>query len=195
MKKIYIIQSCTGTILSNIIKGYTKNIYTHVSLSLDINLNNMYSFGRLNPYNPFWGGFVQESPEYGTFKRFYNTECAIYELEITEEQHKKLLNKIEYFEKNKESYKFNIIGLFMVVANKRRVKKNTFYCAEFVKYILKRSKINIDNLPQIIKPQDFSKLNGLNKIFEGKLQEYRLFLQKQNIENNVILKKLKTINE
>ena len=195
MKKIYIIQSCTGTILSNIIKGYTKNIYTHVSLSLDINLNNMYSFGRLNPYNPFWGGFVQESPEYGTFKRFYNTECAIYELEITEEQHKKLLNKIEYFEKNKESYKFNIIGLFMVVANKRRVKKNTFYCAEFVKYILKRSKINIDNLPQIIKPQDFSKLNGLNKLFEGKLQEYRLFLQKQNIENNVILKKLKTINE
>ena len=140
MEKIYIIQSCTGTILSNIIKGYTKNIYTHVSLSLDINLNNMYSFGRLNPYNPFWGGFVQESPEYGTFKRFYNTECAIYELEITEEQHKKLLNKIEYFEKNKESYKFNIIGLFMVVANKRRVKKNTFYCAEFVKYILKRSK-------------------------------------------------------
>lgn len=195
MKKIYIIQSCTGTILSNIIKGYTKNIYTHVSLSLDINLNNMYSFGRLNPYNPFWGGFVQESPEYGTFKRFYNTECAIYELEITEEQHKKLLNKIEYFEKNKESYKFNIIGLFMVVANKRRVKKNTFYCAEFVKYILKRSKINIDNLPQIIKPQDFSKLNGLNKIFEGKLQEYRLFLQNQNNENNVILKKLKTINE
>ena len=195
MEKIYIIQSCTGTILSNIIKGYTKNIYTHVSLSLDINLNNMYSFGRLNPYNPFWGGFVQESPEYGTFKRFYNTECAIYELEITEEQHKKLLNKIEYFEKNKESYKFNIIGLFMVVANKRRVKKNTFYCAEFVKYILKRSKINIDNLPQIIKPQDFSKLNGLNKIFEGKLQEYRLFLQNQNNENNVILKKLKTINE
>lgn len=195
MKKIYIIQSCTGTVLSDIIKGYTKNTYTHVSLSLDINLEHMYSFGRLNPYNPFWGGFVQESPEKGTFKRFYNTECAIYELEITEDQHKRLINKIKYFEKNKESYKFNIIGLFMVVANKRRVKKNTFYCAEFVKYVLKRSKININNLPKIIKPQDFSKLNGLNKIYEGKLQEYKLFLENKNIENCNELKRLNNISE
>ena len=70
VEKIYIIQSCTGTILSNIIKGYTKNIYTHVSLSLDINLNNMYSFGRLNPYNPFWGGFVKKVQSMELLKDF-----------------------------------------------------------------------------------------------------------------------------
>lgn len=183
MKKIYIIQSCTGTLLSDIIKGYTRNTYTHVSISLDKKLNQMYSFGRLNPYNPFWGGFVQESPDRGTFKRFYNTDCAIHELEITDKQYENIQKKIEYFENNKESYKFNIAGLFMVVANKRRVKKNTFYCAEFVRYILKRSRISTKGLPKIIKPQDFSKLQGLNKIYEGKLQEYKYYLESDNSLN------------
>ena len=73
----------------------------------------------------------------------------------------------------------------MVVANKRRVKKNTFYCAEFVRYILKRSRINTKGLPKIIKPQDFSKLQGLNQIYEGKLQEYKYYLESENAINLV----------
>ena len=30
----------------------------------------MYSFGRKNAYNPFFGGMVKESVDTGTFKRF-----------------------------------------------------------------------------------------------------------------------------
>ena len=72
MKKIYIILTHTGTTLSKIIKNYTKDEFSHVSISLDKDLNEMYSFGRLNPYNPFWGGFVHEGINFGTFKRFKN---------------------------------------------------------------------------------------------------------------------------
>ena len=185
MRKIYLIQSCTGTVLSDIIKGYTKNQYTHISISLDKELNEMYSFGRLNPYNPFWGGFVHEYVDKGTFARFYNTDSAIFELEVTDEQYEKVKQKIGYVEKNKEAYKFNIAGLFMVAANKRRVKKNTFYCAEFVRYVLKRSKINTKVLPKIIKPQDFSKLEGLSLVYEGKLRDYRNFLNGEELQGIV----------
>ena len=185
MRKIYLIQSCTGTVLSDIIKGYTKNQYTHISISLDKELNEMYSFGRLNPYNPFWGGFVHEYVDKGTFARFYNPDSAIFELEVTDEQYEKVKQKIGYVEKNKESYKFNIAGLFMVAANKRRVKKNTFYCAEFVRYVLKRSKINTKVLPKIIKPQDFSKLEGLSLVYEGKLRDYRNFLNGEELQGIV----------
>ena len=54
MKKIYIILTHTGTILSKIIKKYTKDEFSHVSISLDVDLKEMYSFGRLNPYNALW---------------------------------------------------------------------------------------------------------------------------------------------
>ena len=58
MKKIYIILTHTGTFLSRVIKAFTGNKFTHVSIALDRNMEYMYSFGRLRPYNPFLGGFV-----------------------------------------------------------------------------------------------------------------------------------------
>ena len=82
-RKIYIVLTYTGTILSKIIRVYTKAEFCHVSLSLDKRLNKMYSFGRLNPYNPFIGGFVHEGINIGTFKRFKNTKAEIYEIEVT----------------------------------------------------------------------------------------------------------------
>lgn len=82
MKKIYIILTYTGTVLSRIIKCYTKDEFSHVSIALDKDLRQMYSFGRLNPYNPFKGGFVHEGINIGTFKRFKNTRARIYSLEI-----------------------------------------------------------------------------------------------------------------
>ena len=51
MKEIYLILTYTGTIPSKMIKMYTKYTYSHVSLSLDKDLSEMYSFARRNPYN------------------------------------------------------------------------------------------------------------------------------------------------
>ena len=90
MKKIYIILTYTGTILSKIVKVYTRKEYSHVSISLDEDLTKMYSFGRLYPYNPFLGGFVHEGLDHGTFKRFKKTKTKIYSLEIPEEKYDKI---------------------------------------------------------------------------------------------------------
>ena len=79
MKRIYLILTYSGTILSRIIKIYTRDEFAHVSISLDEELNQMYSFGRLNPYNPFIGGFVHEGINIGTFKRFRKTQTAVNE--------------------------------------------------------------------------------------------------------------------
>ena len=82
MRKIYIVLTYTGTLLAKVVRLYTRNEFAHVSISLDENLDEMYSFGRLNPYIPFIGGFVQESPNYVTFKRFHKTKTKIYSLEV-----------------------------------------------------------------------------------------------------------------
>ena len=83
---VYIVISQTGTLLSRIIKLVTKAEYNHASISLAPDLDVMYSFGRKHPYNPFWGGFVKESPRWGTFKRFSQTRIMVLELAVTEEQ-------------------------------------------------------------------------------------------------------------
>lgn len=173
MKKIYIVLTHTGTNLSKIIKKYTKDEFSHVSISLDIELKQMYSFGRLNPYNPFWAGFVHEYIDSGTFKRFYNTKTKIYSLEVTKEQYESIKNSIKKFQDEKNKYTFNIIGLLAVGINKRIKITNSFYCAEFVKYIMDKAKINT-GLPDIVKPEDFKKIKKIEEIYKGLLRTYKL---------------------
>ena len=170
-KKIYIVLTYTGTVLSKIIKIYTKAEFSHVSLSLDKKLRKMYSFGRLNPYNPFIGGFVHEGIDRGTFKRFKNTKTEIYCIEVTSEQYNQIKREIKKFKDNKINYKFNIIGLFLAAINYKYSRMNSFYCAEFVKYLTDKANIKLD-LPTTVKPIDFKKYNNLELLYKGKLINY-----------------------
>lgn len=172
MKKIYIVLTHTGTLLSKIIKMYTKDEFSHVSISLDEELKQMYSFGRLNPYNPFLGGFVHEYINKGTFKRFFKTKANIYSLEITNEQYQDIRNIINEFEKNKEKYKFNIIGLFAAGFHKKISNEKSFYCAEFVKYVIEKTGIET-KLPEAVKPEHFKKIENLEIIYSGLLRKYK----------------------
>ena len=171
MKKIYIVLTYTGTILSRLVRLYTRKEYCHVSISLDKDLNQMYSFGRLNPYIPFLGGFVQESPKYGTFKRFKNTKAKILSLDVSDEEYLKIKSTIEDISRNREIYRFNVMGLITVMGHYHLKRENCFYCAEFVKHVLNSSDLCLD-LPDVIKPEDFQKVNGMDLIYIGRLSEY-----------------------
>lgn len=171
MKEVYIVLTHTGTTLSRIIKWFTKDEFSHVSISLDLELNEMYSFGRLNPYNPFWAGFVHEYLNKGTFKRFYKTQAKIYSLKVTDDQYENLKNGIIKFEHEREEYSFNIIGLLAVAIHMKIKKENSFYCAEFVKYVMEKSNI-YTGLPEIVRPENFKKIIGMQEIYKGLLQKY-----------------------
>lgn len=171
MKKIYIILTYSGSLLSKTIKLVKKYEYTHVSISLDKDLNQMYSFGRLHPYIAFIGGFVQESPNYGTFKRFSNTKSKIFCIDITEKQYKKIKKIIKYFSRKRKDYKFNFIGLCSVALSLKVTQENGFYCAEFIKYVLDKSNIKT-NLPDIVTPEDFLNLPNITPVYNGYLKNY-----------------------
>ncbi len=172
MKKIYIVLTHTGTMLSKIIRFYTKNEFSHVSISLDSELKQMYSFGRLKPTNAFIGGFVHEYINSGTFKRFKNTVTKVYELNIEDEQYEKIKNMIMDIERHKDNYKFNVLGLFLVALKIKFKTKNSFYCAEFVKYVLQENGVE-KNLPRIIRPEDFKSIKNKELVYSGFLRNYR----------------------
>ncbi len=172
MKKVYILLTYTGTILSKVIKIYTRDTYSHVSISLDQDLEKLYSFGRLNPYNPFIGGFVHEGIHHGTFKRFHKTKSILFSLEVTDKEYYEINKIIRKIDKNKENYHFNVLGLFLVMFKRKRKKKDYFYCAEFVKFILEKT-CKVNNLPEIIKPDDFLMLDNKKLEYRGLLKEYK----------------------
>ncbi len=176
-KKIYIVLSQTGTFLSRILRLYTGDMYNHASIALDKELRQMYSFGRINPYNPVIGGFVKESPSSGTFKRFYNTDVAIIELEINSDKYDAMKIGLEEMYGRKDDYHYNYKGLFLAAFGKPRHKAECYYCSEFVHEFCRNYEINLGiSRNQVVKPMDFFDIPNGKVIYEGKLRSYRLRL-------------------
>lgn len=172
MKKIYFVLTYTGTILSRVVHIYTKQEFCHSSLSLDGELNEMYSFGRYWAYNPFIGGFIKEDVDSGTFKRFYNTKAAIYSLEVTNWQYRLIKREIKRMKRSKDKYSFNILGLAAILFHKKLKRRNKYYCSEFVKHLVDVGKIE-NNLPDIVRPQDFEKIKNVQLVYKGRLRDFK----------------------
>ncbi len=171
-QKVYIVLSQTGTILSRILKLITRAPYNHSSLALDEDLQTMYSFGRLNPYNPFIGGFVQESPTQGTFKRFKNTKVIVLEAEVSAAAREDVGRLLAEMLRERTRYHYNYLGLFLAALHIDRKKRDCYYCSEFVKAMAERLGVpGTEAIPPIVKPIHFMGL-ALREVYVGRLQDY-----------------------
>ena len=161
-KQLYIVISQTGTLLSRILKQITGAEYNHASISLSRDLERMYSFGRRHPYNPFWGGFVIESPRTGTFKRFSETKVLVLSVSVTEEQHAELKEMLDVMWKRRRKYGYNYIGLCLAYFHIVWKQEGCYYCSEFVGELLTKSRV--DGTEQlrssIIQPMQFLYTTG-----------------------------------
>ena len=173
-KHVYIVISQTGTLLSRILKLVTKAEYNHASISLVPDLSTMYSFGRKNPYNPFWAGFVTESARFGTFKRFSKTRVVVLDIAVSEEQYLSISRRINTMMTLKQHYHYNYLGLWLAGLRICYRKKRCFYCSEFVKDLLEKQDIHgVRQLDSIVQPIHFLKLPTAQQIYTGLLREYR----------------------
>lgn len=178
-ERIYIVISQTGTLLSRILKHITGADYNHASLGLSSDLSIMYSFGRKNPYNPFLGGFVIESPHYGTFKRFSNTKALVLALDIDADKYELIKNMLEKMVDNKKEYRYNYLGLWLAAINQVYKSEKRYYCSEFVRDVLQKYGIKgAEALTDIVKPIDFLTLPDITQVYSGRLQDYSVQCEK-----------------
>ncbi|MBR6510227.1 MAG: hypothetical protein IKT38_06440 [Clostridia bacterium] len=172
--RIFIVVSQTGTMLSRILKILTGAKYNHASISFFEDLELMYSFGRLNPYNPFHGGFVEESPNFGTFKRFKNTDILVLSIDVGNKTHDEIYDAVQNIKLHREEYHYNYRGLFLATFRFCIKNEKHYYCSEFIRDILQEFDIDgSKNMPDIVKPIDFLKIPA-EVIYEGKLKNYKI---------------------
>lgn len=173
-KQVYIVISQTGTMLSRILKLVTKAEYNHASISLVPDLDTMYSFGRKHAYNPFWGGFVKESPRWGTFKRFSNTRVIVLAVTVSEEQYQAMQAKLNTMLCEQDQYHYNYLGLGLAAFHIPFHLNRCYYCSEFVKDLLANHEVEgARQLNAIVQPIHFLKLPKAKKVYCGRLTEYR----------------------
>lgn len=179
-QNVYIVISQTGTLLSRIIQLFTKAEYTHASISLAPDLDTMYSFGRRHPYNPFWGGFVKESPRWGTFKRFSQTQVIVLSVAVTDEQYRIIRSRIDTMFSHRELYRYNYLGLYLAALRIPYRQKGCYYCSEFVNYLLAKSHVQgAKKLDTIVQPMYFLSLPEAKRVYSGRLSDYSRFAAMQ----------------
>lgn len=172
-EKLYIVVSQTGSIVSKCIKLVTRKKYNHVSVSLEKELTEMYTFGRLKPNNPVYGGFVIESLKQGTFARFTKSVGVVVCIEITKEQKDDIKNYLEKMYEKRKSFHYNYMGLFLAAFHIKYRSENHFYCSEFVRDLLVKHKvIDEQRLKGIVHPCKLLELEGTNIVYSGLLQKY-----------------------
>jgi len=172
-RSVFILLTNTGTLFTRSIQTYTKAPYNHASISFDRELKELYSFGRKQPNNPLSGGFVKESIQTGTYSKFPNTTCVIYELKVTSREVSKMKRVLNIFIRSRQKYLYNILGIFGIVLNEPIEFSNSYFCSQFVAEMLQRSGIKLwDKLPALVTPDDFRQSGRLRLVYEGKLSEY-----------------------
>ena len=161
------------TFPSKLVKFVTKYKYSHIGICLDKECNLIYSFGRKSLNNFLNGGFVIESKTGEFFKKFNQTTCRIYELEVDTNQYMGIKAKLEYMEQNEKIYKYDFLGTFLRLFNIPISFKNRYVCSQFVAELL--AEFNIHKFEKntcFIKPRDFEKIEGIKEIYSGKYLSY-----------------------
>jgi hypothetical protein len=172
-KKIYLILTQTSSNLSRIIKLFTRAKYNHMSLSFTPSLEPMYSFGRRQPYNPFWGGYVKEAPRKGTFGRFPKTIAAVLELSVEESVYQAMLDKVEAMYRCRERYGYDFIGLCLSAFHIDYRRSNKYYCSSFAAEVLRECRVpGFETIQKRAEPSHFLTYPNAKLIYQGLLKEY-----------------------
>ncbi len=171
MKRVYVLLSKTKTIPSRMINRMTRGTYTHTSMALTEETDRFYSFARRKLHNFLKAGFLMEDLHSFVFARYADCACVLYALEISDESYEKMQVRIRDFEKNYDKAKYNFLGMLPLRLGIRFRRAYKLTCSQFVAVILDTSEeIKLPKDPYLMLPNDFPKIQGIKKIYEGTIQ-------------------------
>ena len=182
MKNIYIILTQSGTIISRVLKIFTREEFNHASICIDNDFSKFYSFGRLKLNNPLIGGFVIENAFTHVLGKFKNVPCMILEKEVSDEQYETICENINNFVSNPKKYKYDFANLFLAQTPFTAKHENRYFCSEFVAFMLSTIDISLPNQLEKIRPFELSKVDDAKVIYKGELKNWC----KQQVSKTVI---------
>ena len=159
-KYIYIILSKTNNKMGEFIRFMTHFEYNHVSISLNDNFNNLYSFARYYKSAPLVGGFINES-----ILRYKssNANLKIFKIPVTSKQYNDIYFYIEKVKLCEKKYIYNTLSAMASFFHADIKIRNSFTCIGFINYILKNFEVLDFNQKEV---RTIKSLNQRLKYFE-----------------------------
>ena len=140
---LYVVFSSTPNKMGAMIRRITGTPYNHVSIALDENLSQMYSFARRFYHTPFYGGFVKES-----VSRYHingkTADIRVCRIPITSDQSSTLDALLKEMLSRQDTYLYNHLSALTVPFRRRVSIQDAYICVDFVVDILHSVGIPLD---------------------------------------------------
>lgn len=134
-KYIYVVFSNTPYRIGKLIRQVTHNRFNHVSISLDEEMRQMYSFARRYYRTPLLGGFVQE-----TNSRFYpngkQADIRLCRIPVTAQQAGDLSEQLSQMHQQREQYLYNHLSALGALVRQPIPVRDAYTCVEFCVEVL-----------------------------------------------------------
>lgn len=174
LNPVYIVSTHTGSPFGKIVKGVTKDFYTHAALGFDSALDKLYSFSITNGSKK--GGLSQESLK-GYVQNNGEAEIDVAVVYLKEKDYRVLRDKLDILIHNIDKTSYSIKNLFNILINKTVNSKKQFsmICSQFVDSMFKIINVDITNKPSnLVTPGDLSRVKNpkVYKVYEGKARNY-----------------------
>lgn len=172
MKTVYILLSKTGTFPSRVIHFLKGGPFTHASFSFVPSTERFYSYARRHPKNFLVAGLIMENLQTEVFAHYKNCRCALYSLEVSDEDYEKMQQLVNYYLLHYKKASYNMIGMPLLGLGIRIRRKYKLTCSQFVALILSRSnQVKLPKDPYLMLPNDFVKINGLSLLYDGPIKD------------------------
>lgn len=133
---VYVVFSSTPYKIGKLIRRVTREEFNHVSISLDKELSQMYSFSRRHYRLPFYGGFVHE-----TLSRYHingaSANICLCAVPVTPRQHLALSGMLRDMHRKNKSYIYNHLSALGAVIHKPIRARDAYTCVEFCTKVLR----------------------------------------------------------
>ncbi len=143
-KYVYVVFSSTQYIIAKCIRAMTRHRYNHVSISLDGNLQTLYSFARRYEDTPFCGGFVVETPE-RYLRRNTAATVQICAIPVTDEQYAAISEHVAGYVEKEHDYVYNYISALTFLFRRRVALEKCHTCVDFATELISMTGANISS--------------------------------------------------
>jgi inositol transport system substrate-binding protein len=170
-KPVFIILTSGNTPLAKLIKKSTGDQFSHSSISFDISLNPLYSFGAVKA--KFGGpgknmGFIKTTPDSDLwYTSKSNVPYAIYVTHVSSYNIEKMKSRLEYFVNNQDQMRYSYSGLVRVFFNLKSPKRYHWFCSAFVAEILNAGK-PLPKDPTLYRPQTLTSIDQVDLLCTGR---------------------------
>lgn len=172
MPKIYIAFVDTPGIFASVIRHVLKQKYIHVVLSFDEKLENAYSFGRRNPFVPFFAGMERENKEL-IARAFPTADYMICEIPCTNDQKQWLMQQVNHDYELRWHYHYAVCSLPFIFWQKAFFQKRHYTCSSYLARLFYDAQIvDFKKHFSLVTPKDFYQWSGKSMIYEGSLTDF-----------------------